>query len=361
MSKFVKRLSSEALYIPHVVCLKWENPTFEDFKEVAVYRDSSLAFTYNVNMIGQLPKIYQGTAEKIYDFDHDLPAVTDVNDIPKYFEQTAEEQQNRLAGEQTYKYYIVSIDENNNYYGHENISITVIPTKYYGMGLLMYNDLPDIYLSEDEKIGHPLRRFMLLIGQFLDFMKSVSNINRLLLKPGSCPDSLLPILTEHFGLNYNYDVPPVYQRKFLTQYGDLVETKGTESMLVYMASELTDGYNASLQKTGDKTYNLDISLPPGHPVDFNVQERVLLRYLQEFVPIGYVIDDLILSIGLESQMVDIEHSIINTLSTNYEMKHYERINTYLDGTFKLNGEIYLNGLHYTDQILHHDIEVYEKE
>lgn len=366
MSKYVRRLKTEPIYEPYAVCISWENPKFEEFKEVQVYRDPSLTFVYNPNYLSLLTEVYRGTAEKIYDYSLVEEAVTDFMDIPSYFEQTADEQQKRLQGEKTYKYYIVTIDENGNRFGSENVTVTAITTSYYGTGDKMYNLLPAVYRLEDRNYNYPLKRFLHIIGVHLDFLYSVASMPKMFYNPEECPRELLPYLYANYGLRYSEDVPSVFQRKFMAQYGELLTHKGTEQMLRYMVTELSGGYIASFEEldseiTGLRKYKIQVAVPGGHPIVSEVQEEIIQRYLNEYKPANVEIELVILLVGFASVIIDIDNSLFLKMILKL-LHHYSKTEpVYLDGSFTMAGQVYLQGYHYVEQIIDHTVNITVKE
>lgn len=364
MSKYVRRLRYEPLFDPHVVHVKWQNPTFSNFQEVRVYRDASLAFVYNPNYLSLLTEVYRGTAESIYDYSLSDTAVVEYEDVPVYDLQEPEEQQKRLEGEKPYKYYVVVIDENGNRFGSENVSITGIPTKYYGTGLELYKQLPEVYKTEDAKLNYPLRRFLQLMGIPMDFNRSVSSMSRLFLNPEFCPRELLPYLYQNYGLIYSNDIPSVFQQRFLSQYGELISNKATRQMLEYLVTELSGGYIASFVEVdspidGQKAYKITLSVPGGQPVTSEVQQEVIQRYINDYIPVNVTIELVVLLVRFASGMIDLQHFLDLTMKKTFLFTQSEKAPTYLDGTFQLKGEIYLTGYYYIKQMIEHTVTITE--
>ena len=286
MSVFASRTRAENIIIPHAVNLTWKNPTFPEFKEVVIYRDSSLAFVYDPSLLNTLDEVYRGTAESVYDFSTTESAVLNPIDIPDYQFQTEEERHSRLVGEKTYKYYFVVEDIYGNIYGGEDRSINAIPTKYYGLGEELYNTLPMIYRTEDAKYNFPLKRFLQLTGRVLDYVKSQGSIIRSLIDPYKCPKELLPYLSKNAGAYFWEDIPAVYQRRFLSRFGELVAIKGTKGAILFIINEIFDGFTAEVETIGK---NVTIALTQYEMIGGIEEEPVstdkVMRYIEEFLPI----------------------------------------------------------------------------
>lgn len=346
MSNYVKKLKTEVTFLPHVVCLSWENPDFEGFNEVIVYRDTSLGYVYSEDSLHFLDEIYRGTAETIYDYDFNESAVLQQNDVPYYHNQSSEERKTRLEGERLYKYYIVTTDIHDNKYGKESLSLTAIPTKYYGMGDYLYNDLPDIYRIEDEKLNYPLKRFIQIFGILFDYIMSVSSINRLLLQPDAVPGDLLPVLHEHYGQEYWHDIPAVFQRKFLSDYGGFIGSKGTVPMLLFLAKELAGGYyDAELETINEDEFEYSIKLlvPMDSPMDLDVKQSIIDRYISNFIPVYASIFTVIAFITDQF------------LSSFSEFNHTVELSKYR--SYRFTGEIDFDGSVYFDK--KHELQTQE--
>lgn len=329
MSNYVRRLETEVTYYPHTVCLTWKNPDFEEFDTVRVYRDPSIAFSYFEDNLEYLEIIYEGTAEKIYDYDLTKSAVEDINDVPFYFEQSSTEQSKRLEGEKTYKYYVVTLDTQGNKFGSEKVSITAVTTKYYGLGKQLYNELPEIYRSEDVNYNYPLKRFMEIVGQFYDYLKSVTNMNMILRDPQKIPSHLLPLLSEHYGAFYYHDIPAIYQRRFLSQVGEFIGTKGTEPTLRFIASKLVGGYHTTIEKVSEDTYRIRIHVPLTIIKFFlTVEFYHLVRYLERFIPINIELEVFAI-FEMESIMPDLNHELATLMKKGIPTQPLATLNNIL--------------------------------
>lgn len=116
-----------------------------------------------------------------------------------------------------------------------------------GMLDLLYNKkLPQVYRDEDSKIGYPLKRYLksLIDGGYYDSIKDIEGIMSLV-DPMTVPEKFFPYLCESFGLTYFPDIDISYQRKFLSNIGELVKRRGTFSSVHYLTRALT-GLNSDL-------------------------------------------------------------------------------------------------------------------
>lgn len=116
-----------------------------------------------------------------------------------------------------------------------------------GMLDLLYNrKLPQVYRDEDSKIGYPLKRYLesLIDGGYCGSIKDIEGIMSLV-DPMTISEEFFPYLCESFGLTYFPDMGISYQRKFLSNMGELVKRRGTFSSVQYLTRALT-GLNSDL-------------------------------------------------------------------------------------------------------------------
>lgn len=154
----------------------------------------------------------------------------------------------------------------------------------------LYGRLPQIYRDEDQKIGYPLRRYLesLIEG---GFSQIISGINEFitLIDPDKIPEEFLPHLCNSFGLTYFPDLDSTYQRKFLSNVGEIMKRRGTYAGIHYLAKSLT-GLESELEFRHDyegETGNfLLIFIVSESARDFDNIE-VSMKAIQEYV--GYQI------------------------------------------------------------------------
>lgn len=105
----------------------------------------------------------------------------------------------------------------------------------------MYNrKIPKVYRTEDAKIGFPLYRYLksLIEGGYAPLIEDINNFQDLI-DPNKCPDSFFPYLYESFGLEYFHDIDISYQRKFLSNIGEIRKRRGTISLVRYIVRVIT--------------------------------------------------------------------------------------------------------------------------
>lgn len=155
---------------------------------------------------------------------------------------------------------------------------------------LYYKKLPEIYRIEDLKQtpSTPLYRYLKSLGEG-GFKEVISDIEGLynLIDPSKCPDAILPFFMESFGLSYYEDIDPVYQRKLVSNIGELVKRRGTYSCVRYLARALT-GMTVDmdrLQEENNVTLNVYLEAETADQVaNLDVGVLVLEKYLKYWVP-----------------------------------------------------------------------------
>lgn len=138
---------------------------------------------------------------------------------------------------------------------------------------LLYNKkLPQIYRTEDRRLGYPLKRYLesLIDGGFCGSIEDIEGVMHLI-DPETIPEKFFPYLYESFGLEYFPDIDVSYQRKFLLNIGELIKRRGTFSSVQFLIKVLT-GLEAELSfkdgklnitllaKTIEQIDNIDTSM-----------------------------------------------------------------------------------------------------
>ena len=107
------------------------------------------------------------------------------------------------------------------------------------VNFLYYKKLPQVYRDEDEKIGYPLKRYLEALGEgYNGAIQDITNL-MLVLDPKALPEELFPYLCASFGIEYLPDIDITYQRKFLSNAGELVKRRGTYSSIHFLIRALT--------------------------------------------------------------------------------------------------------------------------
>ena len=109
------------------------------------------------------------------------------------------------------------------------------------LNYLYEKKLPQVYRTMDNSLRtRPFYRYLqaLLEGGYGEQLK---DINRFLdiVDPKKCPEEFLPYFMESFGLTYYSGIDVAYQRKFLSNIGELLKRRGTHSVVSYLVRTLT--------------------------------------------------------------------------------------------------------------------------
>lgn len=154
---------------------------------------------------------------------------------------------------------------------------------------LYYNKLPQIYRDMDKaQMTFPLKRYLsaLIDGGYAELLKDTNNLMELV-DPQKCPEKFLPMLCESFGLPYFNDIPAIYQRKFISNIGEINKRRGTYSCVTFLVRVLT-GLDTELSYA--RTSNgreLDITLLAKtlqQLSEIDTSVSVIEKYIQTQIP-----------------------------------------------------------------------------
>ena len=156
--------------------------------------------------------------------------------------------------------------------------------------------LPNVYRANDEPYLY-LKRYLqaLCEGGYDEAAKDINGVLSLI-TPSSTLTAFLPSYLRSVGLPYFPDIPPVYQRRILAQFGELYRRRGSMSGVSYLAKVLTGmecelEYHRGLKDvgTGEDVYGrwLDVNIlavTVDQVTNLDINRRVVERYLRWFVP-----------------------------------------------------------------------------
>lgn len=156
-------------------------------------------------------------------------------------------------------------------------------------GDILFNSLPRIYISEDNKNKHALKRYLKAISE--GGFSNVINENKGLLDlhdSDKVSFNILEITFEQYGFPVFYGIPEMYLRKLLPIVGDLYATKGSISSIEYITGIISD-VKSTIVLDEDfyenfKIYlTLDMTSEKRNMNDFPTQEQ-LLKIIENFIP-----------------------------------------------------------------------------
>lgn len=179
--------------------------------------------------------------------------------------------------------------------------------------------LPQVYRDKDSELGYPLRRYLEALIE-LGSEGVVDDINGfdLLL------DIFLPYLCASFGLEFFKDIDKSYQRKFITNIGEIIQRRGTFSCIHFIIRVLT-GLNAelSMQDTILKVALLARDLEEINNID--VSMAVVERHLKGHLPfyINPIFDSKIDTQVIKSKSYS--HSVVGSYKF-YTINKYKEVN-----------------------------------
>lgn len=186
----------------------------------------------------------------------------------------------------------------------------------------LYNKLPKVYRDEDQKIGYPLKRYLeaLVEGGFAHIIEGVNEFITLI-DPDKIPEEFLPHLCNSFGLTYFPDLDSTYQRKFLSNVGEIMKRRGTYAGIHYLAKSLT-GLDSELsfihEYEGHQGNFLLISIVSESAKDFDNIE-VSMKAIQDYVgyQIPYFITPIVLK-QIKSKHIDSGVTYSGSVVTSYK-------------------------------------------
>lgn len=191
---------------------------------------------------------------------------------------------------------------------------------------LYYRLLPSVYREEDRKIGMHLYRYFdsLVTGGMSDILNSSEKLVGLI-DPFKCPDSLFPEFYRSFGLGYYPDIEMTYQRKFLSNVGEIVRRRGTPSSVRYLVRVLT-GLEVDLSYM--RGYNEDVmgrhlfialiakTLEQLEEMEYSI--RVVEDFIQTQVPF-YITPHVFTKISVAIVPTKITRACVLTQALNYNL------------------------------------------
>lgn len=161
------------------------------------------------------------------------------------------------------------------------------------LNYLYEKKLPQVYRTMDNSLRtRPFYRYLqsLLEGGYGEQLK---DINRFLdiVDPKKCPEEFLPYFMESFGLTYYPVIDVAYQRKFLSNIGELLKRRGTHSVVSYLVRTLT-GLNIEQryfrgEYKGYQGRHLIVKLLANNVDSLNhlpTYISVVEKYLMDFIP-----------------------------------------------------------------------------
>ena len=154
---------------------------------------------------------------------------------------------------------------------------------------LLYNKkLPQVYRDEDSKIEFPLKRYLesLIEGGYCGSIEDMEGIQSLV-DPMTVPDDFFPYLCDSFGLHYFPDMDISYQRRFLSNVGELTRRRGTYSCIKYLTRALT-GLDSEFTyaENGDSCQLFIVLLAKNREQleEIETSMEVIERYIKYYIP-----------------------------------------------------------------------------
>lgn len=180
--------------------------------------------------------------------------------------------------------------------------------------------LPQVYRDKDSELGYPLRRYLealIEVGSY-EFVDRLSVFDVL-------SDIFLPYLCESFGLDFFKDMDKSYQRKFITNIGEIIQRRGTYSFVHFIVRVLT-GLSAELYLEGTSVLHITLlanDLEQLNSIDLSME--VVGRYVKGHIPY-YIIPKF--SSKINTQVIKSKsyaHSVVGSYKF-YTINNYKEVN-----------------------------------
>ena len=169
-------------------------------------------------------------------------------------------------------------------------------------GDYLYHRLPKVYRDYDVAIDRrvetedgeiKVKRFYTLqeyLYSFADggFKPLLEDLEAIisLIDPMQCPEEFIPILLQHFGLNFIEDIPVKFQRRLIQNIVTLYKKKGTIPAVAFLARELS-GFDVSIEETergGVEFALVKLSAYENEDAELLLAQEIVQRYIHLFLP-----------------------------------------------------------------------------
>ena len=169
-------------------------------------------------------------------------------------------------------------------------------------GEYLYSRLPKVYRDYDVEVKRSvvidgetvyvtyktLEEYLkaLALGGFEPIQEDIEAMISLV-DPQNCPKEYLPLLLQHFGLDYIDDIDEKYQRRLLQNALILYRKKGTLPAVVFLARELS-GFKVTVEETEEGGVSFALVKMSAYSEEeaqqLNNAQVVIERYIHLFLP-----------------------------------------------------------------------------
>ena len=181
-----------------------------------------------------------------------------------------------------------------------------------GMKDFMYERLPQLYRSVDERNNFALKQFMNAVYlEGIDYCASEIHNLFNLKDPALCPSEYLTYLFGNMGLIYSGVIENLYQRNFMSHLIELIRRKGTVSCIEFLIRNITT-MEVSYVRNSQYVYTFYIEAYENDAV-LVASTTAIEVYILYFLPVGVTIN--IASLILDTETVAL--NIIEDLADDY--------------------------------------------
>ena len=165
-------------------------------------------------------------------------------------------------------------------------------------GEYLYQRLPKVYRDYDveierqvdgkKKVFKTLQEYLYCFaeGGFKPLLEDLEAIISLL-DPMKCPEQFLPVMLQHFGLDFIEDIPVKFQRRLVQNIITLYRKKGTIPAVAFLARELS-GFDVTITETergGVEFALVKINAYEDEDAELLLAQDVVQRYVHLFLPV----------------------------------------------------------------------------
>jgi phage tail-like protein len=277
---FATNVVSKMHLLYGVIELNWSNPTHTGFDHVFVLRKINDFATDPLDPYATL--VYEGKAERIYDYSESLKAEESIAPIiPKVIgtydsiRQVYKGQiEDSLNPDMLYYYTIFTVDTEGNIYHSNATRTTGRANKKQDFSRLLYDKLPAIYKVEDKQTQ--LKRYLEVMGFAFDFIKTkIDNVSTFI-DIDTCEPYQLDYIANLLDWELDKSLPIPSQRQSLKNAIEVYRKAGTKHGLDLLV-KTNSGFPNSSGVMESRGFNLTTTFFGYYPFE-------LLRYHEEGTP-----------------------------------------------------------------------------
>lgn len=152
----------------------------------------------------------------------------------------------------------------------------------------LYNTFPEIYRQEDLNNELALKRYLnCIVDGGLQYIADKSNVFTDLIDIDKCTEKEFKVLYASLGLTYYPDIPIIYHKQFLKNYGNILRYLGAQSLVEYIVPILTGRtkYEPRYEYKRENGKRFFTILLPYDPAELGegIKIEVIVKNIQPFI------------------------------------------------------------------------------